>query len=203
MIPYAPAGCNTCHTSGGGSPRNPFGLAVEARVTPGGSQEFWGPELAALDSDGDGFTNGRELQDPNGAWRPGQAAPATALLVSKPGDASSFPQENGAQSIGAIDVLQTVQVDEGATVVVSNGYLRVLDADTPTNQLAFTVNAGPFHGRLNRSAFTQADIDNSLVSYVHDGSETQRDSLSFSVVDGSGLASIPHMKLENRFPKVP
>ncbi len=190
MIPYAPAGCNTCHTSGGGSPRNPFGLAVEARVTPGGSQEFWGPELAALDSDGDGFTNGRELQDPNGAWRPGQAAPATALLVSKPGDASSFPQENGAQvpaSIGAIDVLQTVPVDEGATVVVSNGYLRVLDPDTPTNQLAFTVNSGPSHGRLNRSAFTQADIDNSLVSYVHDGSETQRDSLSFSVVDGSGL----------------
>ncbi len=35
----------------------------------------WGPALAALDSDGDGFTNGEELQDPNGTWEVGSAAP--------------------------------------------------------------------------------------------------------------------------------
>ena len=67
-LPNVPAGCNTCHTSGGGTPRNSFGLAMEALVTPDGREVFWGPELAALDSDGDGFTNGQELGDPEGTW---------------------------------------------------------------------------------------------------------------------------------------
>ena len=47
--------CNTCHTNGSGSPRNAFGLAVESRVSPGGNENFWNHELAALDSDGDGL----------------------------------------------------------------------------------------------------------------------------------------------------
>lgn len=58
--------CNTCHTSGGGTPRNAFGLAVQARVTPNGSQVFWDASLADLDSDGDNISNGDELGDPDG-----------------------------------------------------------------------------------------------------------------------------------------
>ena len=53
LLPNAPDGCNTCHTSGGGTPRNPFGLDVQQLVTPNGREIFWGPALAALDSDGD------------------------------------------------------------------------------------------------------------------------------------------------------
>lgn len=83
--------CNTCHISGGGSPRNPFGLDVETRVTPGGHENFWGPELAALDSDGDGFTNGEELQDPNGLWTEGSSNPGDQALVTHPGNPDDFP----------------------------------------------------------------------------------------------------------------
>lgn len=79
--------CNTCHTSGGGTPRNPFGLAVQARVTPNGMQAFWDAQLAALDSDGDGFTNGQELGDPDGDFQ----NIGSASLVTNPGDASSKP----------------------------------------------------------------------------------------------------------------
>jgi hypothetical protein len=46
--------------------RNAFGLEVEKLVTAGGREVFWGPALALLDSDGDGFTNGQELGDPEG-----------------------------------------------------------------------------------------------------------------------------------------
>lgn len=85
--------CINCHTSpAGGGPRNPFGQAVEALVTPGGMQQFWGPALAAMDSDGDGFTNGQELQDPAGAWRPGDPAPGDASLVTNPGNPNDFPE---------------------------------------------------------------------------------------------------------------
>jgi uncharacterized protein (TIGR03382 family) len=71
--------CNSCHTSGGGTPLNPFGATVESSfLAPGnvGSAAVqWGPALAALDSDGDGVTNGAELGDPEGTWRPGSPNP--------------------------------------------------------------------------------------------------------------------------------
>ena len=70
--------CNACHN---GSQLNPFGQAMLADfLAPGsvGSADVvWGPAFAALDSDGDGATNGQELGDPEGVWLPGDAAPAT------------------------------------------------------------------------------------------------------------------------------
>lgn len=62
-------------------------------MTPGGSEEFWGPALAKLDSDGDGFTNGQELQDPNGTWQHRQPNPGNINLVTNPGDPFDFPTE--------------------------------------------------------------------------------------------------------------
>jgi hypothetical protein len=81
--------CNTCHSNGGGTARNAFGLAVEAAI--GGTSAnipFWDFSLANQDSDGDGFTNGQELGDPNGLW-PGQGPRAGA---TNPGDSGSFPR---------------------------------------------------------------------------------------------------------------
>ena len=86
--------CNTCHTSGGGSPRNDFGLTIQnSFLEPSGAQGDvqWGPALAALESDNDGFTNGEELQDPNGEWQEGQPAPGDLTLVTNPGDPDDFP----------------------------------------------------------------------------------------------------------------
>lgn len=86
-------GCVNCHVSQfGGGARTPFGEAVRALVPPGSSAAFWDNTLAALDSDGDGFTNGEELQDPNGEWRSGDADPGAPELVSNPGDPDSFTE---------------------------------------------------------------------------------------------------------------
>lgn len=84
--------CANCHFNpGGGGPRNNFGSAVETRVTPGGQEDFWGTALASQDSDGDGFSNGQELGDPTGSWRPGQPNPGNFSSVSNPGDPNSKP----------------------------------------------------------------------------------------------------------------
>jgi len=92
QMPYGSKySCDACHKNGGGSARNPFGLDVESLVTPNGHETFWGPELAALDSDGDGFTNGEELQDPNGLWTEGSANPGDPTLVTHPGSPDDFP----------------------------------------------------------------------------------------------------------------
>jgi len=60
-------------------------LAVEELVTPGGREEFWGPELAALDSDGDGRSNGDELLDAAGGWTSGDPDPGNPDQVTHPG----------------------------------------------------------------------------------------------------------------------
>ena len=87
--------CANCHVNpGGGGPRNPFGQEIEANhlSTPGSAgQVEWNEALAQLDSDGDGFTNGEELQDPDGTWRIGQPFPGDPALVTNPGDATDFP----------------------------------------------------------------------------------------------------------------
>ncbi|MEE9431563.1 MAG: T9SS type A sorting domain-containing protein [Melioribacteraceae bacterium] len=84
--------CNTCHTNGGGSPRNEFGKLVGTKfLTESGSagNVVWNPLLASLDADNDGVTNGEELQDPFGQWVKDQANPGDANFVSSPGDLNS------------------------------------------------------------------------------------------------------------------
>lgn len=125
MIPNSPAGCNTCHTTGPGSPRNAFGLAVEGLVTPGGREAFWSPTLAALDSDGDGFTNGQELGDPDGD---GTADPRA--VATRPGSASSFPQSAAlagpsSQAVAVVHVTQNGLPLSGATVSFSRSIAGV------------------------------------------------------------------------------
>ena len=85
-------GCNSCHTAGGGSPRNAFGLEIETNfLTAAGAagDVLWGPELAALDSDGDGASNGAELGDPDGTWVAGDTNPEGEAFA--PGDPESTP----------------------------------------------------------------------------------------------------------------
>ena len=83
--------CVACHVSSGG-PRNAFGLQIEADfLSQAGFSGvvLWGPELAALDADGDGATNGEELGDPDGTWQQGDANPEDEVFF--PGDAESTP----------------------------------------------------------------------------------------------------------------
>ena len=91
--------CNTCHTRRGGSPLNPFGVEIAANfLTAAGAagDVRWGPELAALDSDGDGASNGAELGDPQGAWAAGDSGSEGEgqdgeAMVFNPGDQASTP----------------------------------------------------------------------------------------------------------------
>jgi predicted outer membrane repeat protein len=79
---YAGNGCAVCHGSNGtGAMKAPFAAAGHS----------WTAGLAYADSDGDGYTNGEELQDPTHAWISG--AIGTLNQVSNPSDAASSPPQ--------------------------------------------------------------------------------------------------------------
>ncbi len=88
--------CNTCHYQG--HMKNDF--------ANNGHQ--WNNALAIKDSDGDGATNGVELQDPQGNWRPGYPDPhITGWSTYNPDNPNSKPPYTGVapQSFGRIKAL--------------------------------------------------------------------------------------------------
>ena len=69
--------CSNCHFNpGGGGARTPFGEAFRS------NNRQWSEGLANADADGDGFTNGEELQDAHD-WiiSQGRRKPATTLAT--------------------------------------------------------------------------------------------------------------------------
>jgi hypothetical protein len=77
--------CDMCH-----DPETTF----KSHYRNAGSQ--WTVALANQDSDGDGYSNGVELQDPTGSWSEGDPDPGNQSLVTNPGSASSHPQGTSA-----------------------------------------------------------------------------------------------------------
>jgi hypothetical protein len=91
-----------------------------------------------------------------------------------------------------------VSVAESGTIAISNTDLAITDNDGP-GPLAYTIGTAPIRGSLllngttltASQTFTQADIDNNLLSYVHDGSETTSDRFTFTASDSStGVVSL-------------
>ncbi|NUP89047.1 MAG: hypothetical protein HUU25_04400 [Candidatus Sumerlaeia bacterium] len=109
--------CAPCHTNPnpGGSARTAFGNAYAS------NSRNWGPSLASLDSDGDGITNGVELQDPAGAWTPGQPSPGNPAMVSSPGHSFSTPGERAL-------VLSEVRIDQPQVIEILNPTATAIDA---------------------------------------------------------------------------
>ena len=86
--------CLNCHFSQLGGNLNVFGQEVYSNhltAQNSNGNVIWSEALAALDSDGDGFTNGQELLDPNGTWRIGQPNPGNQNDLGNPGNASVVP----------------------------------------------------------------------------------------------------------------
>ena len=81
--------------------------------------------------------------------------------------------------------------------VITADSLLTTDIDNTAAELVYTLISIPVNGnlRLNGVAlsasdtFTQADVDAGLVTYDHDGTETNSDSFAFSVDDGVGANS--------------
>lgn len=141
-------GCANCHVNpAGGGDRNVFGQAVEGLVSAGSASPFWGPALAGADADNDGASNGLELQDPTGAWRPGQPNPGTAAQVTRPGDASSRPQQaNRAPTFTAVSAQS---VNEGVALT-----FQVQASDPDSDPVTIAASNLPTGATFSSGAFS-------------------------------------------------
>ena len=86
----------------------------------------------------------------------------------------------------------SLTLNEGSSQAITITQLNVTDADTSVAQIVYTLESDVFNGVLELNgtpigmgqSFTQQDLNNSLVSYVHNDSETTVDYFLFSVSDG-------------------
>ena len=85
-------------------------------------------------------------------------------------------------------------LDEGATIIIPNTKLQITDVDNPVAELTYTLTSGPLRGKLQingsdlavNDTFTQMDINNNLLKYIHNGSEINGDIFKFTASDGVG-----------------
>jgi Ca2+-binding RTX toxin-like protein len=85
-------------------------------------------------------------------------------------------------------------LDEGSTATITNNLLQVTDADNTSTQLVYRIADLPDNGILQLNdtnlklgdTFTQADLNNGLVTYQHNGSETTQDRFDFTLTDTAG-----------------
>jgi hypothetical protein len=129
-------GCALCHLSPTGrGPRNEFGEAVNLVVGFGSRADFWDAALAELDSDGDGFTNGEEVGDPDG-----DGVPTPGSIVTHPGDAERKP-EPPAASVEPVEPNPEVDEPLAPTEPIVISGISVSDG---LASLAWTGGRGPF-----------------------------------------------------------
>jgi hypothetical protein len=86
------------------------------------------------------------------------------------------------------------QLEEGEGITLTTTMLEVSDNDNTTSELKYIIGSLPISGTLlnggttvyTSTAFTQEDINNGRISYIHDGTQTITDSFDFTVIDGDG-----------------
>ena len=82
-----------------------------------------------------------------------------------------------------------VTVNEAGSVAITSAQLAASDVDSTTAQVRFTVTVAPTRGSIRRngtpvSSFTQAEINNGLMTYQHNGGGSAPDGFTFTVTDG-------------------
>ncbi|KAM4566397.1 FRAS1-related extracellular matrix protein 2b [Odontesthes bonariensis] len=106
--------------------------------------------------------------------------------------------------------IHSLVVTEGENKLITPFELTVEDRDTVDRLLKFTVTQIPVHGRLlfnytrPVTSFTKQDLNENLISYKHDGTESPEDSFSFTVTDGThtDFYVFPDTVFETRKPQV-
>ncbi|NXC03213.1 FREM2 protein, partial [Orthonyx spaldingii] len=105
--------------------------------------------------------------------------------------------------------IHNLVVSENEYKLITPFELTAEDRDTPDALLKFVITQIPVHGQIlfNNSkpvtTFTKQDLNENLISYKHDGTESVEDSFSFTVTDGThtDFYVFPNTVFETRKPQ--
>ncbi len=109
-------------------------------------------------------------------------------------------------------MLESVRVREGEIKLITPFELKAVDSDTDDEKIRFSVIREPRHGLLKYNetnlawSFTMEDLNENLITYEHDGTETTEDYFRITVTDGTheDFFVFPHTTRTTRMPqKVP
>jgi hypothetical protein len=166
----------------GGFPGGDFTVSLNGNATPERVQALL-RALAYRNSAGDTPTAG--LRD--------------VLITLTDGDGGTVSTASQIE-VGAVNDPPTLGANagltlaEGATATITPAMLDFNDAEQADSAITYTLASAPTNGilLLNGSflgvggSFTQAQVNNGLVSFQHDGGETSSAGFAFSVSDGAG-----------------
>jgi MYXO-CTERM domain-containing protein len=102
---------------------NPFGMQFRS------ASYTWNAALAGMDADMDGFTNGQELQDPLGVWRPGQPAPGVPDYRTHPAVATDNPGLSDSDRDGYCYFGRDLDMDGDCTSPAETSVSAAIDCD--------------------------------------------------------------------------
>ena len=88
-----------------------------------------------------------------------------------------------------VDVNSGIILSEGDSAAITESRLKTISPIASSSNVVYSVTSGPDFGSLYLDStlttnFTQADVDNGILVYLHDGSEASSDTMIFSVTDG-------------------
>jgi hypothetical protein len=135
---------------------NPFGKDVNQHRN--GKKINWNEELAMMDSDNDGYTNGQELLDTEGKWRVGDDNPGNINNASNPGDSKSIPVFDFIEEFTSSSVsIAPNPVDDNAVIAFTvekkvNLYISLLTLQGETVRILFKGEIMPGNFNLNWQA---------------------------------------------------
>lgn len=167
----------------------------------GGATQDTGLTFKLADSEYKAFENAGDA----GKWRDGAGNEQTGTLTFTVDETFGSGAANSVDPNvnGSVTNNGRANFDEGSTVTLKSTELQyVLTTATggytfPAEQVVYSVSNPPSNGTLFLNgnvigaydSFTQADIDNSRVTYTHDGGETHKDSFTFIVTNGGTYES--------------
>lgn len=149
--------CKNCHLDMDDIEKlNPFGKDVNQHRN--GKKINWNEELAMMDSDNDGYTNGQELLDTEGKWRVGDDNPGNINNASNPGDSKSIPVFDFIEEFTSSSVsIAPNPVDDNAVIAFTvekkvNLYISLLTLQGETVRILFKGEIMPGNFNLNWQA---------------------------------------------------
>ncbi|NCR66249.1 MAG: hypothetical protein GPJ34_06510, partial [Microcystis aeruginosa LL11-07] len=112
-------------------------------------------------------------------------------LTNATGGAIIGTQDKATLTIVDNEINQGITLDEGQTKLINNTVLKAVETNKQPTDIIYNLTDLPDNGQLILSSntlksgntFTQADLDNGLLTYQHNGSETTSDNFKFTLAD--------------------